>query len=168
MRNTLGIYKIYPDIENLKYATEGSACFDICAHLEPGREITYYSPDNRECSKPPHHGILEIYPGQRYLIPTGLIFDIPNGHSLRLHPRSGLSLKKGLILSNCEGVIDSDYVNELFIILTNVSRVAENIKHGDKICQCEIIKDEIYKFDYLKTSPKEKTNRSGGFGSTGN
>jgi dUTP pyrophosphatase len=42
-------------------------------------------------------------PQERALIPTGLIFDIPEGYSIRIHPRSGMALKYGLILANCRG-----------------------------------------------------------------
>jgi dUTP pyrophosphatase len=45
------------------------------------------------------------------LIPTGLIADIPEGFSVRIHSRSGLAFKQGVYLTNCEGVIDSDYVD---------------------------------------------------------
>jgi len=56
-------------------------------------------------------------------VPTGLIFDIPLGFSLRIHPRSGLSYRRGISLSNCEGVIDSDYVEQTFVSVINNSDV---------------------------------------------
>ena len=55
------------------------------------------------------------------LIPTGLIFDIPKNHYVRLYARSGNAFKKGLVLANSVGIIDSDYVDEVKIMLHNIS-----------------------------------------------
>jgi dUTP pyrophosphatase len=106
-------------------------------------------------------------PGDRVLVPTGLIFDIPAGHSLRIHPRSGLSYKQGLVLANLEAVIDSDYIEETFIILTNQSDVDQTIYHGDRIAQAELIKSEEYVLWEIFDAPTQKTDRVGGLGSTG-
>jgi len=167
MENRLGIYKLFPDVNLPKYATSGSACFDVCAYLKDEMEISYYDANNDKLTKNCWENSIDVYPGQRYLIPTGMVLDIPKGHSIRVHPRSGLSLKNGIILSNCEGVIDSDYVEQLYIILTNVSRVIHTINHGDKICQAELQLDLRCNFHELDICPNKKTDRDGGFGSTG-
>lgn len=129
------------------YATASSACFDLCACLS--------------------FPILTINPGQRVLVSTGLIFDIPKGFSLRLHPRSGLALKNGLTLLNCEGVIDEDYVDAVGAILLNTSADVFVLNHGDRICQAELVRDIKVDFEEIVTPPLKKTDRSGGFGSTG-
>ena len=70
---------------------------------------------------------------ERMLIPTGLIADIPVGFSIRLHSRSGLAFKQGVYLANCEGVIDSDYVDPIFAMVTNISNVPVRIYNGDNM-----------------------------------
>ena len=57
------------------------------------------------------------------MVPTGLILDIPAGHSVRIHPRSGNAIKKGLSFINCEGVVDSDYTDPLMIPVINLSDI---------------------------------------------
>ena len=101
------------------------------------------------------------------MIPTGIILDIPKNHSVRLHPRSGLAYKKGLTIVNGEGVIDSDFIDELKILIINISEVNQVIENGDRICQGELIKDMSYKLVTQDIPPKPKTDRDGGFGSTG-
>jgi hypothetical protein len=76
-------------------------------------------------------------------------------------------LKQGLILANSEGVIDSDYIQELFVLLTNISENSHVIHNGDRIAQAELVKQEEYKIVETVTKPYAKTNRIGGMGSTG-
>lgn len=108
-----------------------------------------------------------IKPNNRALLPTQLILDIPDGYSVRLHMRSGLALKGGLMLSNSEGVIDSDYTHQLMLPVTNTSSVNVRITHGDRICQGEIVEKIFTNIVEIADKVKEKTNRNGGFGSTG-
>jgi len=104
---------------------------------------------------------------ERMLIPTGLIADIPIGFSVRLHSRSGLAFKQGVYLTNCEGVIDSDYVDPIFAMVTSISNVPVKIYNGDRICQGELVRCEKYTLDESDEAPSQKTDREGGFGSTG-
>lgn len=149
-----------------KFGTKHSACFDLSACLM-GRKIHSYSKMNEMYESPEIIDQVEIPAEWRVLIPTGLILDIPEDYSVRVHPRSGLSLKQGLILANCEGVIDSDYVNELMIMIKNDSLQRITIKHGDRIAQGELVKSLDYTIEQCYTKPVQKTDRNGGFGSTG-
>ena len=63
--------------------------------------------------------------------------------------------------------IDSDYVEELFVLLTCLSTVGQWIEPGDRIAQAELVKSEIYTLEETKNIPTVKTNRKGGMGSTG-
>jgi dUTP pyrophosphatase len=101
------------------------------------------------------------------MVPTGLIMDIPKGYSVRLHARSGASLKQGLVLANAEGVIDSDYVQEVMVLVYNISGNAITIGSGDRIAQAELVKDSEYEIVETASRPMIKTNRTGGMGSTG-
>jgi dUTP pyrophosphatase len=113
------------------------------------------------------NGRIQVNSNERILIPTGLIFDIPNGYSVRLYPRSGLALKQGLTLANNVGIIDSDYVEPVFAMITNISGTIKYIKHNERVCQGELFKDHSCILEEISEQPGRKTNRDGGFGSTG-
>lgn len=147
------VFKVYPGAKLPVYSTDSAACFDLFAYLEGIYSDLYPSKT--------------ILPGEREIIPTGLIFDIPEGFSIRLHPRSGLALKHGITLVNAEGIIDSDYVDPVCAIILNTSSKAFIINHGDKFCQAEIVKDRKIFFEEVQEKPSQKGNRKGGFGSTG-
>lgn len=140
----LKVYKINETAVFPKFATQQSACFDISAYGD------------------------HVIPAKLSMaIPTGLILDIPVGYSVRVHPRSGLAYKKGVTLLNAEGIIDSDYTDELKIILHNTSNLDFIIDHGDRIAQAELVKSLDYTLEECYTAPTQKTDRVGGFGSTG-
>ena len=173
----LGCYKLHPEAFLPAYATQDSACFDVRVCLPAGkREVDAWSPNNTQ------HKVLAfvdtvigdrafagivLKPNHRALLPTQLVLDIPKGYSVRLHMRSGLAIKGGLMLSNCEGVIDSDYTLQLMVPVTNTSSSDVRINHGDRICQGEIVEKIYTGFVELTDEIKGKTDRSGGFGSTG-
>lgn len=168
----LGIYRADPGATIPAFATEGSACFDIRARFDHNDLIKVFSlcTVRQELAKARVDGdpaSIALTPGERALIPTGLIFDIPVGYSVRIHPRSGLSIKEGLTLINCEGVIDSDYVEPVFITLWNTSGNVVTVRDGDRLCQGELVKNQPTELYELKEKPLQKTSRDGGFGSTG-
>lgn len=168
----LGIYRTDPTVEIPKFATDGSACFDIKAHLIADTVVKTRGADSIEKEVPVYKGIdgqavFTLQPFCRALIPTGMIVDIPDGYSMRIHSRSGLSWKNGIMLANGEGVVDFDYVEPVFVILFNSSSSPWIVTHGDKICQAELVKMEKYDIFALGQKPIQKTTRIGGFGSTG-
>jgi dUTP pyrophosphatase len=161
----LKIYKSNPAAIIPSFATDQSACFDICACIT-GQKIKCYTRMNQpielDCIDK-----VDVPAEFRILIPTGLIFDIPEGYSIRIYPRSGLSFKNGLVTQNCEGIVDSDYVEECFILLKNDSLVRQTITHGMRIAQGELVKNEDYVIVETPERPQKRTSRDGGFGSTG-
>ena len=114
----------------------------------------------------PDRSFIQIHPGERVLIPTGLILEIPAAHEVQVRPRSGLSLKTGLIIPNSPGTIDCDFRGELKVILANIGSEVEQINHGDRIAQ--IVLCEFRQMSFDLSSHLSKTNREhAGFGSTG-
>lgn len=168
----LKIFKSNPDATIPSYATEKSACFDICACISKDSVVKAKFPATLRVTENDvvlsiKDGKISIPPGARALVPTGLKFDIPSSHSIRLHPRSGLAFKNGLTLSNCEGVIDEDYIEEVLVSVCNNSSVDVIIGHGDRICQAELVKDTRIEIIESTEAPLSKSSRTGGFGSTG-
>lgn len=104
-----------------------------------------------------------IMPGETKIIPTGFKVQVPDGFELQARPRSGMSAKTKIRLSNAPGTIDPGYDGEVGVILDNIGNTPYEIKTGDRVCQllikpCPMI---IWK------DVKVKQDRNGGFGSTG-
>lgn len=164
----LKIFKTHPDVNLPAFATDEAACFDIAACMLG--KVTYqgYNKTNANFErKIGTDGSIAVMSGDRVMVPTGMILDIPKGYSVRLHPRSGLSLKQGLVLANCEAVIDSDYFNELFLLIHNISENKIVINHGERLAQAELVEQIKYKIVETTVKPEQRTNRVGGLGSTG-
>jgi dUTP pyrophosphatase len=166
----LKVYKLHEDVVLPSFGTTESACFDLRAHLAV-TPVTFYSNRNVKYEILPSTYFnpvrLDLLPGERVLVPTGLIFDIPSGYSVRLHIRSSVAAKLGLNLANSEGVIDSDYVDPIFILLQNNSISSVEINHGERLAQAELV--PLLKYELIQTEekPGQKGDRVGGFGSTG-
>lgn len=142
------IKKLHPDAIIPKYQTSGSAGFDIHAV-----EHT------------------EVYPGETKILKTGLSFEIPEGYELQIVPRSGVSAKTKLRVSNSPGTVDSDFRGEVCILVDNIDlhsdkRVPYIIKIGDRIAQGKIT--PVIQAVFVETDQLNETERGeGGFGSTG-
>jgi dUTP pyrophosphatase len=165
------VYKVKDYAEMPKYATEGSACFDIKAAFQAGDRLKSYNAWNKEVPLIVKNvgGVVRVSipPESRAFIPTGLIFDVPDKHVLEMFIRSSVATKKGLVLANGVGVIDSDYVEESFIALHNISDSLVMIEAGERLAQCRLEKVLNTKLVEVDTPPSQKTSRNGGFGSTG-
>lgn len=161
------VYKCREGAELPQYGTEAAACFDLQACYKKYDEIAYFGPSNQKAKVVVRDTPLTLYPDQRMLVPTGLIFDLKPKQSLRIHPRSGLALKNGVVVANCEGVVDADYTHETFVMLTNVSNRPFEIEPGMRIAQAEIVYVNQNKFTEVAEKPGPKADRQGGFGSTG-
>ena len=129
------------------YATEGSAGIDLRAAL---------------------HGSISIKSNETILIPTGIsIYIEDDDYAATLLPRSGLGHKKGIVLGNLVGLIDSDYQGELMISCWNRSLHQYSINPLDRIAQLIFIKIEHPKFEIVENF-KLSDRGNNGFGSSGN
>lgn len=164
----LKVFKINDSAHMPFYGTTQAACFDLSASLIPGEQVTYFTTSNQKVKTTINADrILKLMPRCRYLIPTNLIFDIPQGYSVRIHPRSGWSLKQAVTLINCEGVIDSDYVDPIFVAAINTGNYETEIQDGFRIAQAELVQDLRADLLEISEAPARKSDRDGGFGSTG-
>ena len=164
----LKCFKLFPEAHLPVLGSELAACFDLSASFKIGDKISYYDEWNSKKIANVTNAPVALYSGCRMLVPTGLIFDLHPNESMRIHPRSGLSLKHGVTVANCEGIVDSDYVEQTYVMLNNISKETFMIKDGMRIAQAEIV--DIFEFldiQEIFDRPKQKTSRNGGFGSTG-
>ncbi|WP_412050920.1 dUTP diphosphatase [Hoeflea sp. Naph1] len=109
---------------------------------------------------------LEIAPGGRFAVPTGLIMEIPAGFEGQIRPRSGLALKSGITCLNTPGTIDSDYRGEVKIILANLGAEPFTVSRGMRIAQL-VIAPVTQARIRLAESVGPTARGTGGFGSTG-
>lgn len=127
------------------YATAGSSGMDVRADLAAPIELT---------------------PLQRYMVPTGLFFEIPEGYEAQVRPRSGLAVKQGITCLNTPGTIDADYRGEIKVILINLSNETQVIQPGDRIAQ--LVFQKVEKIQLVEAVEIAATERGeGGFGHTG-
>jgi len=128
-----------------EYKTSGSAGMDLRANIDE---------------------TLRLGPGGRALIPTGLFMAIPEGFEGQIRSRSGLAYKEGVIVLNEPGTVDSDFRNEVKVLLYNTSRFnCFDVNPGDRIAQLVIKKVEQIEWTEVEELPK--SDRKGGFGHTG-
>lgn len=136
-------------VNDFRYTTEGSSCFDIRAN---------------------HNAIVPA--GDVKLVKTGFKLEMPVGYELQIRSRSGLALNKKISVLNSPGTVDSDYRGEVGVILMNNSKEDFEISIGDRIAQgafCKI--EKPFKEIFVTMSASEgltTTERGeGGFGHTG-
>lgn len=107
-----------------------------------------------------------ITKGKSTFIPTGLSVQIPVGYAGFVFPRSGLACKHGLTLSNCVGVIDSDYRGEIKISLVNLGDEDYTVKRFERVAQLIVIETPICEIEEDE-SLSETERGTDGFGSSG-
>lgn len=117
--------------------------------------------DVRACLKK----AITLKPGERCLIPTGLVFEIPRGYEIQARPRSGWALRHGISLLNSPGTIDADYRGEIKILLVHLGKSPVRIENQDRIAQlvlCPVLQAELK----LVENVSQTERGEGGFGST--
>jgi len=143
----VGIKKL-PHAQDLPlphYATRGAAGLDLLAAIDE---------------------TIELLPGQRLAVLTGIAIELPEGWEAQVRPRSGLALNHGTTCLNSPGTIDSDYRGEIKAILINHGDKTFVIARGHKIAQMVIARHEQAELVEVEAL-SESERGAGGFGSTG-
>jgi dUTP pyrophosphatase len=110
---------------------------------------------------------VELAPGQRAVVPTGIALAVPDGYAAFVHPRSGLAARLGLALVNAPGTVDAGYRGELKVVVVNLDPTEPiRLHRGDRIAQLVVQPVERVRFEEVVTLP-ESARAEGGFGSTG-
>ena len=140
---TVNFKRTRPDAVLPSYARPGDAGMDVCA-----------------CEA------ATLQPGERKLIRTGLVMELPRGTEAQMRPRSGLALKHGITLLNTPGTIDEGYRGEVGVILINLGQDPFEVQPGMRIAQMVIA--PVLRADVADVADVSATARGdGGFGSTG-
>lgn len=136
--------RLDPAAELPAQAHEGDAGLDLCSTID-----------------------VEVLPGERAMVPTGLSVAIPDGHAGLVLPRSGLASRQGLTLANAPGLIDSGYRGEVTCAVVNLDRdQAVKIRRGDRIAQLVVVALPQILPSWVDDLPPSSRGE-GGFGSTG-
>jgi dUTP pyrophosphatase len=136
--------RLDPSVALPSYARPGDAALDLVSNLD-----------------------VEVRPGERALVPTGLAVAIPEGHAGLVLPRSGLASREGLTLANSPGLIDSGYRGELTCAVVNLDRERSlKISRGQRIAQLLIMPVAAVEPTWVDELPPSERGE-GGFGSTG-
>ncbi len=142
----LGYVKLHQDAVEPKYNYDGDSGFDLYSV----EEIT-------------------IKPLGRALIPTGLSFDISDGHEIQVRSKSGLAINQGLFVLNSPGTVDSGYLGEIKVIVMNMNNYAVTIEKHQKVGQGVLC--PVFNGKKVKLTEKDNLGKSdrgaNGFGSTG-
>lgn len=110
---------------------------------------------------------VELAPGQRVLVPTGVSIALPFGYVALIHPRSGLATRHGLTIVNAPGTVDAGYRGEISVTLLNTDAADTiRLKRGDRIAQMVIQRVETAEFEPV-AELSDSVRGAGGFGSTG-
>jgi dUTP pyrophosphatase len=145
------VYKVHPDAVIPERKSKYAAGYDLCTIID-----------------------FTLYPGQRIIIPTGLVIQPPCGYHTEILPRSGLAYKHGIMLTNNVGLIDFDFAgpeDEIKIMLYRVPSLPDeesyevSFKKRDRIAQLVFRQTNFLNFKEIAQAPSQ-TDR-GGFGSTG-
>ncbi len=143
-------YKVLPHGEGLpppSYRSEQAAGLDIAAALAHGDSLI-------------------LSPGERALIPAGIVLELPAGFEAQVRPRSGLALRHGVTVLNSPGTIDADYRGEIQVLLINFGKEPFTIVRGDRIAQLVVCPVLMVNLEIADTVTATIRGR-GGFGSTG-
>jgi dUTP pyrophosphatase len=136
--------RLDPAAELPAQAHEGDAGLDLCSTID-----------------------VEVLPGERAMVPTGVSVAIPDGHAGLVVPRSGLASRQGLTMANAPGLIDSGYRGEVTCAVVNLDRdQAVKIRRGDRIAQLVVVALPQMLPSWVDELPPS-TRGDGGFGSTG-
>jgi dUTP pyrophosphatase len=140
------IRRLHPAAVLPGYHTNGSAGFDLAASED-----------------------MVVQPGEVALIPTGLVIEVPAGHFLGVFARSSTPLKRGLMVANGVGVVDSDYcgpADEVKIEVLNFTSSPVQVRAGDRIAQGLLI--PVVRAEWEEATEDLRDGSRGGFGGTGN
>ena len=144
MTQRVRIRRLRPEVSLPAYESDGAAAFDLAAAEE-----------------------VIVEPGRVALVPTGLVIEVPPGLALGIFARSSTPLKRGLMIANGVGLVDSDYcgpADEVKIAVMNFTAASVTVRAGDRIAQALLLPAPRVEWDEVAQLASESR---GGFGATG-
>jgi len=140
----LDVKRLHPDAELPARAHAGDAGLDLCAVED-----------------------VELPPGGRAAVPTGVAVAIAPGWAGLVVPRSGLARRHGVTVANAPGLIDAGYRGEVQVLLVNLSDAPHRVAPGDRVAQLVLVPVATCAAAWADELPSSDGRGAGGFGSTG-
>ncbi|MEV0158627.1 deoxyuridine 5'-triphosphate nucleotidohydrolase [Nonomuraea fuscirosea] len=138
------IQRLDPGLPPPSYAHPGDAGADLCAAED-----------------------VELMPGERAVVGTGVAIALPEGYAAFVHPRSGLAARHGVTLVNAPGTVDAGYRGEIKVTVINTdAKESFSLRRGDRVAQLVIQRVEHAAFTETERLPSSARGANG-FGSTG-
>jgi dUTP pyrophosphatase len=138
------IQRLDPGLPPPSYAHPGDAGADLCAAED-----------------------VELMPGERAVVGTGVAIALPEGYAAFVHPRSGLAARHGVTLVNAPGTVDAGYRGEVKVTVINTdAKEPFSLRRGDRVAQLVIQRVEHAAFTETERLPPSARGANG-FGSTG-
>ncbi|MFT3861282.1 dUTP diphosphatase [Micropruina sp.] len=146
----------------------GSEIVDVALlRLDPGMPLPRYARDGDAGADLATTTDVEIPPGQRVLVGTGVALALPSGWVGLVHPRSGLAARHGLTIVNAPGTVDSGYRGEIKVCLLNTdTQHTVALRRGDLVAQLVVQRVARARFVEVGELPSSERG-AGGHGSTG-
>lgn len=161
------VFRLNKKVERPKFVNRADPIFNMKACLEPGDRVRILNSLNKETFSITKivngKTILQVYPQQRILIPTGLAFDVPEGSILKVYANKETSFKKGLVLVNGVDLIKYGDRDEVCILIYNMSDAVTTIEDGEIIANAtleKIIPYDITEVTEMPTEAVEKTSET--------
>ncbi len=134
--------------------------------LHKDAEIPTYSYDDDACCDVSVVEDYTIKPEQRIMARTGVAIEIPTGYEVQIRSRSGLAWKQGLVILNAPGTVDSQFRNEIKLLLINLGDKIITVRAGDRMAQMCV--KPVYKINFIEVDKLSNSYRGfDGWGSTG-
>jgi len=139
----------------------------LITRLDPGLPLPRYAHPGDAGADLVAAADVELAPGQRGVVPTGMAIALPAGYAAFVHPRSGLAARHGVTIVNAPGTVDAGYRGEIKVTMLNTDATETvRFRRGDRIAQLVIQRVEQAVFHEAEVLPGSARG-DGGFGSTG-
>lgn len=150
---TLKVYLRNAAAQLPSFAEPRGASFDLKACLTLDTKVRTFNPWNKEVVVPPKMSngspSIQIHPGYRVMVPTGISFYVDPDHVVRIYSRQEVSVRHGLMLIGGTSLIDRNYSDEVFVNLYNTSDGPITISNGDSIARAMLEELEYYEFEHI-------------------
>ncbi len=156
-----------PDSPNPTTATDGSTVDVLVRLLDDGIPAPSYAHPGDAGADLVTTVDVDLPPGGRAVVPTGVAIALPDGYAAFVHPRSGLAAKHGVTVVNAPGTIDAGYRGEIKVVLLNTDAAEPvRLRRGDRVAQLVVQRVERARFLQAELLPGSHRGE-GGFGSSG-
>jgi dUTPase len=158
------IFRLNKRAERPNFFNRADPIFNMKACFEPNTKVCILNSLNKETFALTKvingKTVVQVYPQQRVLIPTGLSFDVPVESVLKIYTHDEASFKKGLVLVNGISLIKHGYTEECYVMIYNISDAVAVVEDGENIAQATLEKIIPYDITEMPTEAVKETSET--------